>query len=256
MTEQDVAIEAARAAAAIQRASRPTGLRQKGAVDWVTDVDLRCEAAIREILGRHTPEIPVLGEEGGGAAGATTRWVVDPLDGTTNYVHGFPFCAVSIGLEVDGVPQVGVVIDTHRDVVFAATTGRGAFANGERLAVSAVDTLDRALCATGFPYDRRNKARFYLKFVEAFLERTQCVRRAGAASLDLAYVAAGAVDLFWEFDLARWDVTAGIVLVREAGGRVSPIPGRDLGDRPCPIATNDRLHDEVVAVIGSILEDP
>ena len=250
MTEEDVAVEAANAAAAILRTTTPTGVRHKGAIDLVTEVDVRCEAAIRDVLLHHLPDVPILGEEGGGAEGKTTRWVVDPLDGTTNFVHGFPFYAVSIGLEVDGVPTVGVVVDAVRDRVYRATLGRGAWLGSERLRTSDVRTLDEALCGTGFPYDSRTNAGPYLAVVRAFLERTQGIRRAGAASLDLAMVAAGHVDLFWEFSLRPWDVCGGTVLVREAGGRVSAIPGREGADPASPIATNPWLHDEVVALIG------
>ncbi|MEZ4235348.1 MAG: inositol monophosphatase family protein [Myxococcota bacterium] len=259
MTEEDVAVLAAEAAARIQReaarAGGPTGARQKGAVDWVTDVDLRCEAAVREVLARHTPEIPVLGEEGGGAEGATTRWVVDPLDGTTNFVRGFPVHAVSVGPEVDGEPRVGAIIDVPRGVVYRGTLGRGATANGAPLRVSDTRDLGQALCATGFPYDRQQKAAFYLRLVEAFLVRTQGVRRAGAAALDLSWLAAGHVDVYWEFHLGRWDVVAGIALVRAAGGTVDALPGFALDARPCPLATNGWLQEAAAALIRQVLEE-
>lgn len=251
MTEEDVAIEAARAAAQIMM-DRPRQIQKKSATDLVTEIDLACEQAVRRILARHTPDIPVLGEEEGGSE-AKTRWVVDPLDGTTNFVHGFPFYAVSIGLEVDGEPTVGVVLDVPRGVVYRATRGKGAFAGDSPIRVSGVRSLDEALCATGFPYDRRTKAAFYLRFVEVFLTKTQGMRRAGAAALDLSLVAAGALDLYWEFNLRPWDVLAGTVLVREAGGRVSPIPGYVGRDPCCPVATNPWLHDQVLALIGSTL---
>jgi myo-inositol-1(or 4)-monophosphatase len=253
MTEEDVAIEAARAAARLLR-DRPSAVRHKGPADLVTELDLACEVAIREVLALHLPDIPVMGEEQGGTT-APTRWVVDPLDGTTNFVHDFPFYAVSIGLEVDGEPEVGVVLDAVRGTVYRATRGRGAFADDVPLRVSDVHTLDLALCGTGFAYDRRTRASFYLRFVEVFLERTQGIRRAGAASLDLAMVASGRLDLFWEFGLRPWDVAAGTVLVREAGGRICPIPGYETRDPSCPIATNPWLHDEVVALIAQTLNE-
>lgn len=255
MTEEDVAVEAAAAAAAVLSTARPTGVRNKGAVDLVTEVDLACEAAIRAVLARHTPDVPVLGEEGGGATGASTRWVVDPLDGTTNFVHGFPFWCVSIGLEVDGVPTVGVVVDAVRRRTYRGTRGNGATVEGVALRTSDVRTLDAALFATGFPYDRRQKAAFYLKIVQRVLERGQGLRRAGAAALDLCLVAEGAIDAYWEFGLRPWDTLAGFVLVHEAGGRISPVPGRSLTDPVCPIATNAWLHDEVIALIGEALEE-
>jgi myo-inositol-1(or 4)-monophosphatase len=250
--EEQVAVEAAEAAAALIANAPPGVVRQKGAVDLVTEMDVRCEAAIREVLSRHTPDVPVMGEESGGAEQARTRWVVDPIDGTTNYVHGFPFYAVSVGLEVDGEPTVGVVVDVVRKVVFRATTGRGAWAGDTRLRVSDVRTLDQALCATGFAYDRRTRSAFYLRFVREALEHTQGIRRCGAAALDLALVAAGNIDLYWEFGLSWWDVAAGIVLVREAGGTATPIPGKRRTD---PIATNGWLHDEWSARLERLLRE-
>jgi myo-inositol-1(or 4)-monophosphatase len=252
VTEEDVAIEAAGAAEALLRGARPDAVRHKGPADLVTELDLRCEAAIRDVLARHLPDIPVLGEEGGGAEDARTRWVVDPLDGTTNFVHGFPFFAVSIALEVDGEPTVGVVVDVARGRTFRATVGRGAWIGDQRLAVSRVRTLEDALCATGFAYDSRTRAAYYLRFVQDALEQTQGIRRAGAAALDLAYVAAGNLDVYWEFNLGWWDVAAGTVLVREAGGRVDPIPGRT---RREPIATNGWLHDAWIARMERLLEE-
>lgn len=251
MTEEQIAVEAALAAARIMT-ERPLHVRSKGPADLVTEIDLACEHAIREVFARHTPDIPVLGEEQGGSQ-ASTRWVVDPLDGTTNFVHGFPFYAVSIGLEVDGEPQVGVVVDVVRNIVYRATHRRGAFANDAPIRTSDVRTLDEALCATGFAYDSRTRAAFYLKFVETFLTKTQGIRRAGAAALDLAMTASGAVDLYWEFNLRPWDVAGGTVLVREAGGRVSPIPGYVGRDPCCPVASNPWLHDQVLTLIGDTL---
>ena len=186
LAEEKLAIRAAEAAAAIQRA-RPAqlGVSRKGAVDLVTEVDLASEQAIREILSAATPEVPILGEEGGGGVGASTRWVVDPLDGTTNFVHGLPHFGPSIALEVEGEPVVGVSFDVCRGELFHGSRGAGAWMGDTRLSVSAVDTLDEALVATGFPYDRRQRAAFYLRRVQRVLETCQGVRRPGAATLDL-----------------------------------------------------------------------
>lgn len=244
--EERVAVEAAMAAAVLQR-ERPVQVRHKGIVDLVTEIDLASEAAIRAVLARHTPDIPVLGEEGGGAEGASTRWVVDPLDGTTNFVHGVPHYGPSIALEVDGRSVVGVVLDATRGQVFRATEGHGAFCDDARIAVSETRDLEQALVATGFGYDRRERAAFYLERVQRVLEGCQGVRRAGAAALDLAYVAAGRFDAYWEFHLARWDVAAGRLLVTEAGGTVEAMPGEALGDRPSPLATNGWLRDAFLA---------
>lgn len=253
--ELALAVRVAREAGALLRAGADRALRvdHKGAIDLVTEVDLAAEALVREAFARETPEIPVHGEEGGGAPDAATRWVVDPVDGTTNLVHGFPWFAVSIGLEVDGRPEAGVVYDPTRDLVFQARRGHGAFAGDQRLAVSTCDRLDAALLGSGFPYDRRERASFYLARFQAFLERTQGVRRAGAASLDLAMVAAGRLDGFWEYGLKAWDVAAARVLITEAGGRVTAHDGGPLQrELPSPLASNGRLHDAMVAVLAEV----
>ncbi len=253
------AVEAAQAAAALIRAGRRPlergAVDHKGAVDLVTEVDLACEARIREILGRHTPGIPVHAEEGGGAATASTRWIVDPLDGTTNFVHDFPSYGVSIGLQVDGELQAGVIVDPLRDHCYTATRGGGAWCNDQRLQVSRCQRLDQALVGTGFAYDRRERPDFYLDKVRAFLVRAQGLRRAGAAALDLAHLAAGRLDGFWEFSLNAWDVAAGIVLIEEAGGRVTDMGGGVLDlDRPRLLASNgSALHDEMIAVLAELL---
>ena len=256
MNEADIAEEAARAAGKILLESWKSGPRRvehKGAVDLVTEVDRACEAAVREVLGRHTPEIPILGEEEGGDWDTRTRWVVDPLDGTTNFVHGFPWFCVSVGLEVDGVPFAGVVFDPVRGALYHAIQGQGAFCNDDRIEVSRVDHLGDCLAATGFPYDRQQRAAFYLRFVEPVLQRTQGLRRAGAAALDLAMVAAGHIDLYWEFNLKPWDLAAGHLLVLEAGGVVSGHDGGALDRRsPSPLATNGRIHADMVDLLTGV----
>jgi myo-inositol-1(or 4)-monophosphatase len=252
VSELEVALEAAAAAAAILQTSRPGAVTHKGAIDLVTAVDLACEHAIREILARRTPGIPVLGEEGGGAKGGT-RWVVDPLDGTTNFVHGFPCYAVSIALEVDGRRQVGVVHDPTRPEIFAAERGKGATCNGRPIHVSECTDLGSALVGTGFPYDRRERSALYLARFEAFMIRTHGIRRCGSAALDLANVAAGRLDAFWEFNLRAWDVAAGALLIEEAGGRISSHAGGDLERDPVsPLASNGRLHQQMVEVLSAV----
>ncbi|MFT4624042.1 MAG: myo-inositol-1(or 4)-monophosphatase [Myxococcota bacterium] len=244
MTELDVAIEAARAAGAIlQAAGGAVEVRHKGAVDLVTEVDEAAEAAVRAVLSRHTPDIPVLGEEGGGPWDVGTRWIVDPLDGTTNFVHGFPWYCTSIGLEVDGVRQVGVIYAPVLDRLYAAERGGGATCDGAPIRVSACADLGGALVATGFPYDRRTRAARYLRDVERALTRVQGLRRAGAAALDLALVATGQLDAYWEHRIRPWDLAAGALLVEEAGGRVTGHDGGPLdAEWPCPLASNGLLH--------------
>lgn len=248
------AIEAARAAGAIQRARYRTRfeVRHKGAVDLVTEVDLACEEAIREVLARRAPGTSVLGEEGGLTGGGVDRWLVDPLDGTTNYAHGFPVFAVSIAWEAGGRVRCGVVYDPLRDELFAAEEGRGARLGGERLRVSATGTLDDALLASGFPYDRRTNPRNNLDAFARLTLATQGVRRGGAAALDLAYVAAGRLDGFWEPGLKPWDLAAGILLVTEGGGRVSGYDGEPFSPWGRDVvATNGSLHALLLEALAS-----
>jgi myo-inositol-1(or 4)-monophosphatase len=249
-----VALEAAEAAMEIiagYEVSGPQQVVHKGRVDLVTEVDLACEQAIVDVLKRHTPHVPVLAEERGGASNRKTRWLVDPLDGTTNFVHGFPMYCTSIALEVDGEVVVGVVADPLRDRVYKARKGGGAFLDERRLAVSSCTSLDRALVGTGFAYDRQQEASFYLSYVEKVLQRAQGIRRAGSAAMDLVMVACGALDAYWEFNLHPWDVAAGQLLVTEAGGSVTAHDGGDLErDRPNPLATNGALHPVMLATLS------
>jgi myo-inositol-1(or 4)-monophosphatase len=228
--------------------ARPTRVDHKGAVDLVTEVDLASERLIREHLA--STGIPIQGEEGGGATKGT-RWAVDPLDGTTNFVHGFPFYCVSIALVEGDEPVIGVIYDPVRDRLFSAAKGAGATVDGGRLSVSGTTYLDDALSVTGFPYDRRTRAQAYLPRVAAALSRTQGLRRTGSAAMDLATLASGASDLYWEEQLKPWDTAAGAVLVREAGGRVTRVDGSPWHPgSPDILATNGRLHDAVVEMLG------
>ncbi len=264
-----VAVQAARAAGAIIRQAAGDGIgpptlpddldggtriSRKGDIDLVTRIDLASEAAIRAVLAEQTPDIPVLAEEGGGARTATTRWIVDPLDGTTNFVHGFPAYAVSIGLQVDGVIQVGCIYDPLRDHLYTATRGGGAACNGTRIRVSQTTALGDALLLTGFPYDRQQRAAEYLRIVQAFMERCRGIRRAGAAALDFAHVAAGRADGFWELGLAPWDVCAGVLLVQEAGGVVTDMSGGPISiDRPRVLASNGQIHAQMARILSGLI---
>lgn len=252
--ELELALRAVRAARPVL-AGRPTDVTHKGAVDLVTDVDRRAEAAVMGVLYREMPDVPVLGEESGGRD-APVRWVLDPLDGTTNFVHGFPFYACSLALEVDGRSVVGVVLDVPRDRWFTARRGGGASLDGAPLRVSSTARLSDALVCTGFPYDRSRRAAALLRPVQRVLEQARGIRRTGAASLDLAYVACGALDAFFERELAPWDVAAGSLLVDEAGGRVSGHDGHAPAGQPTsPLATNGLLHDAMVALLREDLAD-
>jgi myo-inositol-1(or 4)-monophosphatase len=254
---RSLAIAAARAGGAVIAAAvrQPGwGVRHKGAVDLVTEVDLASEAAVVRFLEQHCAGVPILAEEGSGASAASTRWIIDPLDGTTNFVHGYPHFAVSVALEEEGALRAGCIYDPLRDEVWSAAAGEGATCNGQRLQVSATETLNDALLVTGFPYDRRQRADFYLSFVDAMMRRCQGIRRSGAATLDFCSLAAGRVDGFWEFGLAPWDMAAGALLVREAGGRVTDLRGGTfhLGGREV-LATNTRTHPEMTEVLVTLL---
>ncbi len=251
-----LAERAARLAGGIIRDSQVQGVRHKGAVDLVTEVDVACERAIRELLAQQTPAIPVVGEELSEAGELPpTCWIVDPLDGTTNFVHGYPSYCASVALRLDGRLEVGCVYDVVRDRCYTAQRGRGAHCDGEPLRVSDRTALNRALVGTGFPYDRRQRAAFYLAFFQAFMERAQGIRRAGAAALDLAWVAEGRLDGFWEHELQPWDIAAGALLITEAGGVVTDLHGGplELSGRRI-LASNGYLHDPMIRVI-SLVED-
>lgn len=243
----------AREASDLVRATGVHGVEHKGAVDLVTTMDLRCEELIRKRLGQRTPGIPILAEEGGGDSEANTRWIVDPIDGTTNFVHGYPAYAVSIGLQLDGELAVGCVHDIPNDRSYAAARGAGAWCDDRPLRVSATPKLDQALLVTGFAYDRRERVDFYLAYVRAFLQRAQGLRRGGAAALDFCLLADGRLDGYWEFNLNAWDVAAGVLIVQEAGGIVTNMDGSpiDLFGRNL-LATNGPIHDEMKTVLADV----
>ena len=218
-----VALSAARAAGRIhlRRLSRIKVTRKTNAIDLVTEADHESEQAVIRTLNRAFPDHAILAEESGANARLSEhRWIIDPLDGTTNFAHGFPQFCVSIAYERRGRLELAVVFDALKRELFVAARGRGARLNGRPIHVSATPSLDRALLATGFPYDQRERRNFYLTFWEAFMMRTQGVRHTGSAVLDLCYVACGRVDALWEFGLRPWDVAAGSA-DRRRGGRTS-----------------------------------
>lgn len=199
---------------------------RKGPADFVTVADQKAEQILKQELARARPGFGFLMEESGatpGKADSDCRWIVDPLDGTTNFLHGIPHFAISIGLEKAGELVAGVIYDPIKDEIFYAEKGAGAFVNNRRLRVSARTNLTESLLATGIPFAGKKGHKRQLKAMEAVTDRIAGIRRFGAASLDLAYVAAGRYEAFWEWNLQPWDVAAGIVLVREAGGSVSDI---------------------------------
>jgi myo-inositol-1(or 4)-monophosphatase len=223
----------------------------KGAIDLVTDADHAAERVVAAILRERHPDHDLLAEEGDyGRRAADHCWIVDPLDGTTNFAHGFPWFAVSIALAVRGVVVLGAVFNPHNQELFIAERGRGATLNGRPLRVSTTDELGRALLATGFAYDHKTSPANNYAHFERFQRLAQAVRRAGVASLDLACVAAGRFDGFWELKLKPWDVAAGVLMVEEAGGRVSDYAGQPMPlDRGEILASNGRLHAAMQEVL-------
>jgi myo-inositol-1(or 4)-monophosphatase len=217
----------------------------KGPSDFVSSADLKAEKILKAELGKARPGYGFLLEESGASSGSDThhRWIIDPLDGTTNFLHGIPHWAISIALERDGEVVAGLVYEPLRDEVFWAEKGAGAFVNDRRLRVSARRNLAESVIGTGIPFRGHGQHEPYLKTLGAVMAATSGVRRAGSAALDLAYVAAGRFDGFWEFGLQIWDIAAGILLVREAGGYVTDLSGGHAmlatGD---VLAANDHLH--------------
>jgi myo-inositol-1(or 4)-monophosphatase len=226
---------------------------KRSVIDLVTEMDQRAETFIVERLLGAFPDHAVLAEEGGATDGRSEyRWLIDPLDGTTNYAHGLPIFAVSIGLERAGVVELGVAYDPSRDECFVAERSRGATLNGEAIRVSAVDALDRALLVTGFPYDIRTTAATNLPEYAALSVRAQAVRRLGSAVLDLCWVACGRLDGFWELALNPWDVAAGGLMVAEAGGRVTDVRGGPWRlEGPGILASNGLVHDGILSGLAA-----
>ena len=249
MDDLALARAAAAEAARVIRAGGSRLADYKGAVDPVTAVDRDAEDAILEMIRQNRPEDSVLAEEGGGdASTAGRRWVVDPLDGTVNFVHGVPQVSVSIALEVDGHPTVGVIRDVYRDEEFWASAGHGAFRDGRAMTVSPTGDLASALISTGFPYDRQERAADYTRVITEVLRAAQGIRRLGSAALDLAWVACGRYDGHWEVRLSPWDVAAGILLVREAGGVTTGSDGGPATHADL-VATNGHIHEALRTVV-------
>lgn len=256
-TLRAAAVELARAAGAIVR--KGWGVRhrpeRKGRIDLVTTFDRRSESYLLAEIARRFPGHAVLAEESGAhAAGdSRVRWIVDPLDGTTNFAHNYPFFAVSVGVEVDGALAAGAVFDPVRGEMFSAASGGGALLNDAPLAVSDIAKLEDALLVTGFPYDVREHPERSVPAFTAFLARAQGIRRDGSAALNLCYLACGRFDGFWEADLSPWDLAAGSLIVREAGGRVTNYTGGSFALEGRQIlASNGRLHEEMIRVLASV----
>jgi myo-inositol-1(or 4)-monophosphatase len=248
-----VAWEAAQSAGEIVRENwqRPKTIEYKGAIDLVTSVDRESERMIVAVIRRHFSTHSILAEEETDVQGAPEqyRWLIDPLDGTTNFAHGYPQFSVSVAVEHNGRVIMGLVYDPLRRECFRAILGQGATLNRSPIHTSSANELNKALLATGFPYDHRENADFYLSYFKAFTTRCQGIRRGGSAALDLCYVACGRLDGFWEMKLKPWDTAAGALIVAEAGGKLSDFSGKPFTIRGQEtLAANRFIHDEMVRV--------
>jgi myo-inositol-1(or 4)-monophosphatase len=249
------AVETARDAGhlLLEKFGRITAVTKKGDINLVTEADLASEALIIERIKSHHPKHAILAEEAGDAVvvegSSVWKWIIDPLDGTTNYAHGYPCFAVTMALEHDGEVVVGVTFDPTRNELFAAEKGHGATLNGKSITVSSTERLSESLICTGFPYDFKRKEDF-ARHLTAFLLSSRGVRRDGSAAIDLAYVACGRFDGFWEEGLNPWDMAAGKLLIEEAGGWVTDYAGDAFNIYTPPVvASNGRIHNEMLAIL-------
>ena len=258
MDDLDIAVAAARAGGAVVRDGFDRGVtpQYKRRFDPVTETDHASEAVVLAVISEHRPDDAILAEESGGTGPVGRLWIVDPLDGTVNFVHGIPQVAVSVALWDGDRPLVGVIYDPLRDECFSASADGGAYLNQHPISVSPIESLDRSVAATGFPYDHGDFADEYARVVGAVLASVNGIRRFGSAALDLAWVAAGRYEAYWELGLAPWDQAAGILIVREAGGRVTNLFGVDsVPTTPLVLATNGSVHDGLQRIIEPLLPD-
>jgi myo-inositol-1(or 4)-monophosphatase len=251
------AVELAHQAGAVLREGygRAHQPERKGRIDLVTEYDRRSERLLLDGIARRFPGHGVLAEESGAhsaAKGAGVRWIVDPLDGTTNFAHNYPFFCVSIAVEVEGTLKVGVVYDPVREELFTAVDGGGATLNGTALRVSEVSRVENALLVTGFPYNVREHPERTVPLFQAFLLRAQGIRRDGSAALNLCYTSMGRFDGFWEGYLSPWDMAAGVLIVREAGGIVTNYSGGPFQLAGGEIlASNSKIHEEMMEILAA-----
>jgi myo-inositol-1(or 4)-monophosphatase len=253
------AVRAARAAANyIVRASRHIDslkIDQKAPNDYVSEVDQQAEQLIIETIRKAYPDHAILAEESGEQGEHDYQWVIDPLDGTTNFLHGYPCYSVSIAVRHKGRIEHGVIYDPNLDELFTASRGSGAMMNNRRIRVARRDNLQGALLATGFPFRGNQNLEQYMATLRALIQKTSGIRRPGSAALDLAYVAAGRVDGFWEFDLRPWDIAAGVLMVAEAGGLVTDMQGgHDFIDSGNVVAANSKVLRDILTTIRPHLQ--
>jgi myo-inositol-1(or 4)-monophosphatase len=249
-----VAVEAARVAGKFlkQNVGKIKTIEQKDGSErnLVTEIDKRSEEMIVEMIRKHFPSHEILAEERGSQGSSKTKWIIDPLDGTTNFTHGLPVFCVSIGIEHDGEIIAGVIYDPNLDEIFTAEKGKGAYLNGRRMRVSQTQTLSKSLLVTGFPYNIAENPNHAVERFVNFLMKAQAVRRMGSAAIDLAYVACGRYDGFWEVALNPWDMAAGMLLVQEAGGTVTDFQGGKFSIYQKEIlASNGLIQSEMLTTI-------
>lgn len=245
-------LEALKKAGRIVRAAfgKEQRITKKGEFNLVTEIDKAAEKAALEIIRKRFPDHSILAEESPEVEGSDSRWIIDPIDGTTNFAHGFPIVSVSIAFEHDGRLEMGGVLDPTRGELFFAERGKGAFLNGKRIRVSKAAALGDSLIVTGFPYDRKKNPDDYLAMLHALLTRVQCVRRTGSAAMDLCYVACGRFDAYYEMKLNPWDKAAGMLMVEEAGGKLTDFSGAPLTLASIQnLATNGRVHAAMLAAL-------
>lgn len=226
-------------------------ITKKGKFNLVTEIDKASEKAVVGLILKRFPDHSILAEESPEVTGSGCRWIIDPIDGTTNFAHGFPIVSVSIGFERDGRLEMGGVWDPFRKELFFAERGRGATLNGKRIHVSKAGTLEDSLLATGFPYDRNLSPDGYLAMLRVFLTRIQGIRRGGSAAIDLCYVACGRFDGYYEMKLQPWDKAAGMMIVEEAGGKLTDFSGAPLTLTGLQnLATNGLIHAEMLTALA------
>jgi myo-inositol-1(or 4)-monophosphatase len=247
------AVDLARKSGALlkEKFSQTHKIQYKGDIDIVTEADKMSEDLIIAAISQKFPDHGILSEESPVITGVgKLRWIIDPLDGTTNYSHGYPVFCVSVALENEGTIVLGVIYDPMREDMFVAIRGEGAYLNDKKLKVSSVNNLSRSLLATGFPYDIRDSKENNLDYFNAMAINVQAIRRAGAAALDLANLAAGRFDGFWELKLKPWDTAAGCLLVTEAGGVISDIAGGKWHlQSPSLLASNALIHEQMIKIL-------
>ncbi len=251
----EIALEAAYRAGTIIKDNfhKKKKIDYKGRINLVTNVDKEAEKAVIETITQYYPEHNILTEETEHKQDASQpfRWVIDPLDGTTNYVHGFPFVCVSIALQKGDESIVGVVYNPILDQLFYAENGEGSFRNNEQISVSDNADFSKSLLATGFPYDMLNEERNNIQNFSKFIKKCRGIRRPGAAALDMCYVACGIFDGYWELELFPWDTAAGLIIIEEAGGKVTKFDGSKFSMFDKEIAaSNGKIHGEMLRVLG------